>query len=98
MNAVIIPKKYLLRGETNFHEFWYLKFRHSEKTKKFLLSSTFYLIILKSVKLKWKMGQTFVAFSEYLNFNDLFGRTMENADAQSLELLLIFYETLFSLP
>ena len=53
---------------------------------------------LKASNYKWKMGQTFVAFSEYLNFNDLFGRTMENADAQSLELLLIFYETLFSLP
>ena len=36
--------------------------------------------------------------SRTLVFNDLLGRTMKNADAQSLELLLIFYETLFSLP
>ena len=50
-----------------------IKFRYSEKAK-FCSSSTFCLTLFSSpclvasnCKFKWKMGQTFVAFSEYLN-------------------------------
>ena len=44
-----------------------LKFKYSEKAQKFGSSSTFYLALVTS-NYMWKMGQIFVASSEYLNF------------------------------
>ena len=51
-----------------------LKFIYSEKATKFCEISTLLLSYVVSVKSKVKISQTFVAFSEYMNFvfNTLF--------------------------
>ena len=46
-----------------------LKFRYSEKATKISSIFQFFWHYLVASNYKWKMGQIFVAFSEYLNFN-----------------------------
>ena len=48
-----------------------LKFTYSDKVTKFWEISTLLLSYVVSVKSKVKILQTFVAFSEYMNFNEL---------------------------
>ena len=52
--------------------FWYyeglIKFRYSEKATEIGSVFQFFWHYLLSSNHKWKMGQNFVAFSEYLNF------------------------------
>ena len=48
-----------------------LKFRYSWKATKIAPSSTYDFTLQSNSLKKWKMGQIFVAFSEYLNFNQL---------------------------
>ena len=69
-----------------------LKFIYSEKATKFCEIFLLLLTAVHTVKSKGKISQNFVAFSEYMNFNDLqpkigmgkfFGRNLD-----------IFYETL----
>ena len=45
-----------------------LKFRYSEKATKIWPIFFFGIMYLVALNYNWKMGQTFVAFSEYLNF------------------------------
>ena len=45
-----------------------VKFRYSEKAPQICPSSTFYLTLSSSLNFKWKTGQIFVTFYEYLNF------------------------------
>ena len=69
-------------GLFSFDRIWYLgqsesleflilrlKFRYSEKATKIGPSSTGFWHYFVASNESWKMGQIFVAFSEYLNFN-----------------------------
>ena len=48
-----------------------LKFIHSEKAKKFCEISTVDLSYVVTVKSTVEISQNFVAFSEYMNFNNM---------------------------
>ena len=50
-----------------------IKFIHSEKATKFCEISTVDLSYVVSVKSTVEISQNFVAFSEYMNFNELGG-------------------------
>ena len=52
-----------------FH--FFIKFIYSEKAAKFCEIFPLLLTIVHTVKSKGKILQSFVAFSEYMNFNDL---------------------------
>ena len=47
-----------------------IKFMYSEKATKFCAISTILLTVLQTVKSKVEISQNFVAFSEYVNFNN----------------------------
>ena len=49
-----------------------LKFKYSEKATKFCEISTEHLSYVVPVKSKVEISQNFVAFSEYMNFNNIF--------------------------
>ena len=54
----------------NFSKNIYLKFIYSEKAAKFCEIFTLLLSYVVPVKSKVKISQNFVAFSEYMNFNN----------------------------
>ena len=49
-----------------------IKFQYSEKATKFCAISTLLLSYVVPVKSKVEISQNFVAFSEYMNFNNAY--------------------------
>ena len=62
--------KMISENHSYFHATVFLKFIHSEKATKFCEIFTILLSYVVPVKSKMKISQNFVAFSEYMNFND----------------------------
>ena len=56
---------------TKVDSYFVVKFIYSEKATKFCEFFPLLLIVCTVVKSKGKISQNFVAFSEYMNFNEL---------------------------
>ena len=56
---------------SQYFSFRYVKFIYSEKATKFCEISTLDLSYVVTVRSTMEISQTFVAFSEYMNFNNM---------------------------
>jgi hypothetical protein len=69
--SVLLDHKMIVEGKTWHEKKEMVKFIHSEKATKFCEIFTLLLSNVVPVKSKVKILQNFMAFSEYMNFNDV---------------------------
>ena len=83
--------------ETSWYVSTHLKFRYSEKATKIwpICIPLFFWHYLVTSNNKWKMGQNFVAFSEYLNFNrTTFALSINMKKKQQIYFYLLFNDVM----